>query len=436
MRGKLRNDGVIPMDILIKNGRIIDPANNIDETADLLIQEGRVSKIACNISPGAEMEIIDATGQFVVPGFIDMHTHLREPGYEYKETIKTGTMAAAAGGFTTICCMPNTKPVNDSQSVTRFIINKAATEGIVNVLPVGAITKGCEGAEISEMAELKEAGCVAVSDDGKPVMSSVVMRRALEYAKMFQLPVISHSEDTNLTEDGVMNEGLVSTELGLRGIPDASEDVMVARDILLAELTGGHVHIAHISTGGAVDIVRQAKQRGVNVTAETCPHYLILTDEAVRGYNTNAKMKPPLRRQKDVKAVIEGLKDGTIDVVATDHAPHSQDEKEREFDNAPFGIIGLETAFTIVFQLVEQGELSLKDLIVRMSVRPAEILGIEKGNLGIGAVADITIINPNATWVVESENIKSKSKNTPFYGQKMKGKVSVTIVGGNIVYRG
>ncbi|MBI5194355.1 MAG: dihydroorotase [Nitrospirae bacterium] len=424
------------MDILIKNGRIIDPANNIDEIADILIQEGRVSKIACNLSPDAGVETIDATGQLVVPGFIDMHTHLREPGYEYKETIKTGTMAAAAGGFTTICCMPNTKPVNDSQSVTKFIINKAMTEGLVNVLPVGAITKGCEGLEITEMAELKEAGCVAVSDDGKPVMSSLVMRRALEYAKMFQLPVISHSEDISLTEDGVMNEGSVSTELGLRGIPDASEDVMVARDILLAELTGSHVHIAHISTSGSVDIVRQAKQRGINVTAETCPHYMALTDEAVRGYNTNAKMKPPLRRKKDVNAVIAGLKDGTIDVIATDHAPHSQEEKEREFDYAPFGIIGLETAFAIVFQLVEQGELSLRDLIVMMSVRPAQILGVEKGSLGIGAVADVTIINPNTTWVVEAENIKSKSRNTPFYGQKLKGKVNTTIVAGSIVYRG
>ncbi|MDD5435035.1 MAG: dihydroorotase [Nitrospira sp.] len=423
------------MGILIKNGRIIDPVNNVDETADLLIEDGKIASVCRNISPSSKVETIDAAGQLVVPGLIDMHTHLREPGYEYKETIRTGTMAAAAGGFTTICCMPNTKPVNDSQSVTEFIINKAKTEGFVNVLPVGAITKGSEGAEISEMAELKAAGCVAVSDDGKPVMSSVVMRRAMEYAKMLQLPVISHSEDLTLTEEGVMNEGFVSTELGLRGIPNASEDVMVARDILLAELTGAHVHIAHISTGGAVDIVRMAKQRGVNVTAETCPHYLTLTDEAVRGYNTNAKMKPPLRTLKDVKAVREGLKDGTIDVVSTDHAPHSQEEKEREFDYAPFGIIGLETALSLVLQLVEQGDLTLRDVIFSMSVRPAEILGIQRGNLTQGAVADITIVNPNTAWVVEPDNIKSKSRNTPFTGWKMKGKVSSTIVAGNIVYK-
>ncbi len=424
------------MSLLIKNGRIIDPANNVDEVADLLVEEGKIAAVCRNLPLAPEYEIIDATGQLVIPGLIDMHTHLREPGYEYKETIKTGTMAASAGGFTTICCMPNTRPVNDSQSVTEFIINKAKTEGFVNVLPVGAITKGSEGAEISEMAELKDAGCVAVSDDGKPVMNSLVMRRAMEYAKMLQLPVISHSEDLSLTEDGVMNEGFVSTELGLRGIPDASEDVMVARDILLAELTGAHVHIAHISTRGAVDIVRRAKQRGINVTAETCPHYLILTDEAVRGYNTNAKMKPPLRTLKDVKAVREGLKDATIDAVSTDHAPHSQEEKEREFDYAPFGIIGLETAFSLVLQLVEQGELTLRDLIIRMSVRPAEILGIQRGNLKQGSVADITIVNPNTTWVVESESIHSKSKNTPFAGWKMKGKVSFTIVGGRVVYNG
>lgn len=423
------------MKILIKNGYIIDPANNIDGTADLLIEDGKVSGLGRNISPDSETEIIDAAGQLVVPGLIDMHTHLREPGYEYKETIKTGTMAAAAGGFTTICCMPNTKPVNDSQAVTEFIINKAKTEGIVNVLPVGAITKGCEGAEISEMAELKDAGCVAVSDDGKPVMNSVVMRRALEYAKMLNLPVISHCEDVTLSEDGVMNEGLVSTELGLRGISNASEDVMVARDVILAELTGGHIHIAHVSTAGSVDIIRSAKERGVNVTAETCPHYMILTDDAVNGYNTNAKMKPPLRTMEDVKAVREGLKDGTIDVIATDHAPHSQEEKEREFDYAPFGIVGLETALQIGLMLVEEGGLTIRDLIYRMSVRPAEILGIGKGRLNMGADADITIINPDTVWVFESANLSSKSKNTPFEGWKMKGKVTATIVGGKVVYK-
>ena len=365
-----------------------------------------------------------------------MHTHLREPGYEYKETIQTGTMSAAAGGFTTVCCMPNTKPVNDSQSVTKFILHKASTEGVVNVLPVGAITKGCNGDEITEMGELKKAGCIAVSDDGKPVMNSLVMRRALEYAKMFKLPVISHCEDLSLSKDGVINEGRISTELGLMGIPNASEDVMVSRDIALAELTGGHIHIAHVSTRGTVELIRRAKENGINVTSETCPHYLVLTDDAVRGYNTNTKMKPPLRTWKDVEAVRKGLHDGTIDAIATDHAPHSQEEKEREFDYAPFGIVGLETALPLIFRLVEEGVLTLRELVLMMSLNPARILGIDKGNLGIGATADITVINPNTTWVVETVNLKSKSKNTPFEGWKMRGKVSYTIVGGRVVYRG
>ena len=423
------------MRILIKNGRIIDPANNSDRVADLLIEGGKIVKIGQKISVLSDTEVIDATGQLVVPGLIDIHTHLREPGYEYKETIRTGTLAAAAGGFTTICCMPNTNPVNDSQSVTEFILNKAATEGVVNVLPVGAITKGCRGEEITEMAELRDAGCIAVSDDGRPVLNSSVMRRAMEYAKMFQLPVISHCEDALLSEDGVMNEGGVATGLGLKGIPNASEDVMVARDIALAELTGSHLHLAHVSTEGAVELIRGAKERGINVSAETCPHYLVLTDEAVTGYNTNAKMKPPLRSLKDLEAVRKGLKDGTIDIIATDHAPHSQEEKEREFDSAPFGITGLETALSIVFQLVDDGVLTLRDVVRVMSVNPANIIHINKGNLSIDAVADVTVINPSATWVVELFNLRTKGKNTPFAGWKMKGKVTTTIVGGRVVYK-
>src|SRR3990170_525442 len=328
------------MTLLIKNGRVIDPVNHVDQVADLLIADGKVMQIAQEIPVTPDAEAIDAAGQWVVPGLIDVHTHLREPGYEYKETIRTGTMAAAAGGFTTICCMPNTKPVNDSQAVTEFILRKAATEGMVNVLPVGAITKGCQGEEITEMGDLREAGCIAVSDDGRPVMNSAVMRRAMEYARMFRLPVISHCEDMSLSEDGVMNEGRVSTELGLRGIPNASEDVMVARDIELAALTGAHVHIAHVSTRGSVELIRRAKGQGIRVTAETCPRYLVLTDEAIIGYNTNAKMKPPLRTLKDVEAVRKGLQEGVIDVIATDHAPHAQVEKEMEFDSAPFGITG------------------------------------------------------------------------------------------------
>ena len=423
------------MNLLIKNGHIIDPADNREGIADILIQDGRIMQVDQNIPVSPDVELIDAGGQLVVPGLIDMHTHLREPGYEYKETIQTGTMSAAAGGFTTVCCMPNTKPVNDSQSVTEFILHKACTEGVVNVLPVGAITKGCNGDEITEMGELKKAGCIAVSDDGKPVMNSLVMRRALEYAKMFKLPVISHCEDLSLSKDGVINEGRISTELGLMGIPNASEDVMVSRDIALAELTGGHIHIAHVSTRGTVDLILRAKENGINVTSETCPHYLVLTDDAVRGYNTNTKMKPPLRTWKDVEAVRKGLHDGTIDAIATDHAPHSQEEKEREFDYAPFGIVGLETALPLIFRLVEEGVLTLRELVLMMSLNPARILGIDKGNLVIGATADITVINPNTTWVVETVNLKSKSKNTPFEGWKMRGKVSYTIVGGRVVYR-
>ena len=422
-------------DMLIRNGHIIDPANNRDGIADLLIRDGIISRIEQDIPLTPDLEVIDAAGQLVIPGLVDMHTHLREPGYEYKETIRTGTMSAAAGGFTSVCCMPNTQPVNDSQAVTEFIRQRAFTSGVVNVFPVGAITKGSKGDEITEMGDLKKAGCVAVSDDGKPVVNNLVMRRALEYAKMFKLPVISHCEDLALADDGVINEGNISTELGLRGIPNASEDVMVARDIALAELTGGHIHIAHVSTGGAVELIRRAKGKGVNVTAETCPHYLVLTDEAVRGYNTNAKMKPPLRSAKDIAAVRAGLQDGTIDAIATDHAPHSQEEKEREFDYAPFGIIGLETALPIVLRLVEEGVLTLRDVVLKMSVNPARILGINKGSIAIGESADITVINPGSAWVVDAGNFKSRSRNTPFDGWKMRGKVSYTIVGGRVVYR-
>jgi dihydroorotase len=419
------------MNILVKNGHIIDPANGVDEKLDILIADGRIAKFG---APGtlssSGAEVVDASGMLVVPGLIDMHVHLREPGYEYKETIATGTAAAKAGGFTSVCCMPNTKPVNDSRAVTEFILSQAAKEGSVNVFPVGAITKGSAGQELAEMAELRDAGCVAVSDDGKPVLSAAIMRRAMEYSTIFGIPVISHCEDASLSAAGVMNEGFVATELGLRGIPPAAEEVMVARDVALAELTGCRLHIAHVSTAGAVRIIREAKSRGVQVTAETCPHYFTLTDDAVRGYNTLAKMNPPLRTAADAAAVKQGLVDGTIDVIATDHAPHALDEKSVEFDGAPFGIIGLETALGLSLALSRGGILSFADLFRKLTVNPAVILGITKGTLSVGADADVTIIDPDVEWKVESSQFQSKSRNTPFEGFVLKGKAVRTIVGG------
>jgi len=421
------------MDILIKNGNVIDPANKLDEKLDVLVSDGKIAKVgkAGSISPNGA-EVIDASGKLVVPGLIDMHVHLREPGFEYKETIATGTASAKAGGFTSVCCMPNTNPVNDNRSVTEFILSQAAKEGSARVYPIGAITKGSKGEELSEMAELYEAGCRAVSDDGKPVMSAGIMRRAMEYSKIFDLLIISHCEDSSLSAKGVMNEGVVSTELGLRGIPRAAEDVMTGRDIALAELTGCRLHIAHVSTAGSVELIRAAKARGVKVTAETCPHYFSLTEEAVRGYNTLAKMNPPLRTAHDVAAIKQGLKDGTIDVIATDHAPHAADEKSGEFDYAPFGIVGLETALGLALKLVEESVFSLSEAIRKLSVNPASILKIGKGTLTAGSDADITIIDPEIAWTVDASQLKSRSKNTPFDGWKLKGKAVKTIVGGRL----
>jgi dihydroorotase len=421
------------MNILIKNGHIIDPSNKIDEKLDILISEGKIAKLG---KPGSitsgDAQVVDAAGKLVVPGLIDMHVHLREPGFEYKETIASGTAAAKAGGFTTVCCMPNTNPVNDNRSVTEFILSQAAQEAAARVFPIGAITKGSKGEELSEMGELRAAGCVAVSDDGRPVMNAAIMRRAMEYARVFDLLVISHCEDSSLSDKGVMNEGFVSTELGLRGIPRSAEDVMTARDISLAEMSGSRVHIAHVSTAGSVDLLRAAKARGVQITAETCPHYFTLTDEAVRGYNTMAKMNPPLRTAGDVAAIKQGLKDGTIDVIVTDHAPHGMDEKSGEFDYAPFGIVGLETALGLSFQLVKEKVLTLKELICKLSFNPASVLKIGKGTLQTGADADITIIDTDLEWTVDSSLFRSKSKNTPFNGLKLKGKAVQTIVGGSV----
>jgi len=419
------------MNILIKNGHIIDPANNVDGKFDLLITDGKIAKLGAPGSvPPDGAQVIDAAGKLVVPGLIDMHVHLREPGYEYKETIATGTAAAKAGGFTAVCCMANTNPVNDSRSITEFILSQAAKDGAARVYPIGAITKGSKGEELAEMGELHNAGCVGVSDDGKPVMSAAVMRRAMEYSKIFDIAVVSHCEDASLAAKGVMNEGFVSTELGLRGIPNAAEDVMTGRDIQLAELTGARLHICHVSTSGAVRLIREAKERGVKVTAETCPHYFTLTEDAVRGYNAMAKMNPPLRTTQDVAAIKQGLKDGTLDVIVTDHAPHGMDEKSGEFDGAPFGIVGLETSVGLAFKLVQEGVLTIPQLIERMSTAPARIIKSGGGTLSVGAAADITIIDPNVEWTVDASQFKSRSKNTPFDGWKLKGRAVQTLVGG------
>jgi len=421
------------MQILIKGGRVIDPLHNIDDTLDLLIEDGKIGKVSKNID-AAGAEIIDGRGKLVVPGLIDIHVHLRDPGYEYKEDIVTGTLAAAAGGFTSVACMPNTNPVNDNKAVTLYIRNKAAAEGFVNVFPVGSITKGLKGESLAEMGELKEAGCLAVSDDGKPVANGELMRRALEYSRPFGLTVISHAEDHSLVGEGVMNEGFVATELGLKGIPWVAEDAAVARDVMLAEFAGSRLHVAHVSTSGAVDIIRAAKKRGVRVTCEATPHHFTLTDEAVRGYNTNAKMNPPLRSAEDVDAVRTGLADGTIDAIATDHAPHHLDEKNVEFNIALNGIVGLETALPLTLRLVDDGVLTLKDAIARLTVGPARALGIPRGSLEVGTAADVTVIDPELKWTVTAEALHSKSKNTPFVGWQLKGAATHTIVGGKVVW--
>ncbi|HJV35643.1 dihydroorotase [Geomonas sp.] len=423
------------MNLLIKGGRLVDPSQGIDDVMDIMIADGVVLELGADLTASEEMETIEATGLIVTPGLIDMHVHLRDPGLEYKEDIATGSRSAAAGGFTSVACMPNTSPVNDNKAVTSYIINKARNEAVVNVFPVGAITKGSKGESLAEMGDLKEAGCVAVSDDGKPVCSSELMRRALEYAKGIGIAVISHSEDISLVGEGVMNEGFTATELGLKGIPWAAEDAAVARDVYLAEFTGSPLHIAHISTAGSARIIRNAKARGVKVTCETAPHYFTLTDEAVLGYNTNAKMNPPLRTANDVAAMKAALADGTIDAIATDHAPHHLDEKDVEFNVALNGIVGLETSLSLSLKLVEEGVLDLKGLVSVMSCNPAKILGIERGTLKPGAVGDVTIIDPNKKWLVAAEKLESKSKNSPFLGWEMKGAAAYTVVKGQVVHK-
>lgn len=423
------------MGVLIKNGRVIDPSQSLDMVSDIYVQGDRVREISERIdTPRKSDTVIDASGQIVAPGFVDIHVHLREPGYEHKETIKTGCLAAAAGGFTSIVCMPNTNPINDNASVTEYILLKARTEGIVNVFPIGAITKGEKGKELADIGEMCEAGCVGISDDGMPVTDSGLMRKAMEYVKPFGIPVITHAEDTGLSAGGVMNEGFVSTELGLRGIPAASEEVGVVRDIILCELTGTPLHICHVSTKGSVRLVREAKKRGAKVTAEATPHHFTLTDKFVYGYNTDAKMNPPLRTQEDVDAILEGLADGTIDVIATDHAPHSQDEKNVEFDLAPFGIVGLETALSLSLELVEKGIITLEEMIKKLTVVPSEVVGIERGTLVPGSIADLVVFDPGMSRTINPEEFFSKSRNTPFSGWELKGVVSNTIVSGKVVF--
>lgn len=420
------------MKLLIKNGQIIDPANNYNEVTDLLIIEGKIAEIGNNINADGA-EIIDATNKIVTPGFIDIHVHLREPGFEYKEDIATGTRAAAAGGFTTVCCMPNTHPVIDNASVANFVKERALKSGVVNVYPIGAISKEQAGKELSEIAHLVAAGCIAISDDGNPVVKSDIMRNAMEYAKMFSIPVMSHCEELTLTEKGQMNEGYYSTFYGLKGIPDAAEEIMIARDILLSKLTGAHIHICHISTKGSVELIRRAKSEGVNITCEVTPHHLTLTDEIVGNYDPDTKVNPPLGSAEDVEALIIGLADGTIDCIATDHAPHHYEAKDCEYELAAFGISGLETAIPAVMSLVKAGKLDLENMIKLMTINPAQIIKIDKGNLDIGSIADITIIDPDLEKEVDIKKFNSKGKNNPYKGQHFTGWPVMTIVEGVIV---
>jgi len=421
--------------ILIRGGRVIDPARKIDEPADVYLLEGKVEGVGRNLGTPAGAMVVDASRQVVAPGLIDVHVHLREPGQEDLETVATGAMAAAAGGFSAVCAMPNTDPVCDNQGVVGFVKAQAQRAGKARVYPIGAISLGQKGQQLAEFGELVGAGAVAVSDDGRPVVSSHLMRTALEYARTFGIPVADHCEDPTLA-GGAMHEGVVSTRLGLKGIPSAAEEIMVARDLLLAELTGGHIHLCHMSTRGSVDLIRRAKERGVRVTAEACPHHFSLTHEACEGYDTNAKMNPPLREAEDREAIRQGLKDGTIDVIATDHAPHHYDAKEREFDDAPNGIIGLETALGLaITELVTTKVLPLPELVARMSTIPAKIFGLPGGTLAPGAPADVVVFDPAVEWTVRPQEFFSRSRNTPFAGRRLTGRASVTIVRGQVVFQ-
>jgi len=423
--------------LLLRGGRVVDPAQGIDASLDVLIAEDAIAEVGPRLAArGAQ--VLELKGLVVCPGFIDIHAHLREPGREDKETIATGTRAAAAGGFTAVCAMPNTDPVNDTAGITRAILEKARAEGAVRVYPIGAITRGQKGEELAEYGDLKEAGCVAVSDDGRPVASARVLRRALEYAKAFDLVVIDHCEEPTLAEKSCMNEGPVSTALGLRGVPAAGEAIMVERDVLLAELAGGRLHVAHLSTAASVDAVRRGKARGVRVTAEATPHHLLLTDEAVRetGYDTNTKMNPPLRSEKDRETVVAGLLDGTIDCIATDHAPHTVDDKKVEYDQAANGIVGLETAVALCLdRLVGAGLVELPHLVALLSANPARVLGLPGGTLAPGSPADITVLDLAKKRQVDPARFESRSRNTPFAGWILKGWPALTIVAGRVAWK-
>lgn len=423
-----------PTIICLRGGRVIDPASRIDRIADLWIKGDRI--LGIDEAGQQPDESIDCTGKIVCPGLIDMHVHLREPGREEDETIATGVASAIAGGVTSVACMPNTEPALDSQSAAEFVIQQARRANLANVFPIGAITKGRQGGELSEMGGLVQGGAVAFTDDGTPVTSSEVMRRAMEYARGLGKAILSHSEDLELTKGGVMHEGAVSVRLGLKGMPSAAEEIMVYREIALAEITGAHVHILHVSTAGSVELIRQGKRKGIRVTGEACPHHVTLTDECLASFDANYKMAPPLRTSADIKALIEGLKDGTLEVLATDHAPHAVEKKTREFDQAPNGIIGLETFLPIsVKALIEPGHLDWPTMIGMMTIAPARVLGINRGTLGKGSTADVTVIDPHIEWTIDSAKFKSKSRNCPFNGWKVRSRAEIVIVGGDIKQR-
>jgi dihydroorotase len=424
---------------LLKGGRVVDPANGRDGVCDILIDGDRIAKVGPGLAPDADTEVVVIPdGLVIAPGLIDMHVHLREPGQEHKETVATGTLSAVTGGFTAVACMPNTTPVNDNAGVTQYILKKAAEANLARVYPIGAVSRGQKGEELAELGELKEAGCVAVTDDGHPIKTALLARRALEYTKMFDMPVIEHCEDPSLKADGVAHEGLVASKLGLRGIPGEAESIMAQRDIALAELTGGRVHIAHMSARQTLDAVRVGKARGAKVTCEVAPHHFILTDEMLAApipYDTNTKMNPPLREVADRDAMLQGIIDGSVDVIATDHAPHHYDEKHVEFDRAPFGITGLETCVPLCFdRLVHPGLITLARLVELLSVNPARILRVPGGSITEGAPADLTILAPDLSVTVDAKAMKSRSKNTPFDGWTLRGGVAATIVGGRPVY--